>query len=71
MPNTRSRANADAPPDWDIFDGYFDMASGEAEIDVDELMYFGRNESGAEGVVDLQGLRISSRLSVTAALEPS
>ena len=35
MPNTRSRANADAPPDWDIFDGYFDMASGEAEIDVD------------------------------------
>ena len=35
MPDTRSRANADAPPDWDIFDGYFDMASGEAEIDVD------------------------------------
>ena len=35
MPNARSRANADAPPDWDIFDGYFDMASGEAEIDVD------------------------------------
>ena len=35
MPSADHHTNTGASPDWDIFDGYFDMASGEAEIDVD------------------------------------